>query len=101
MTPRPDWPWPPEDFALHHPNFALRPMTPAETQAYADEYQREQIASAQSDEADGPTIEPAHAASEIEDEYAPDGSWLVTAVAVAVAAWAAVALLVTFIWWLL
>jgi len=48
-----------------------------------------------------PSIEAAHAASEIEDEYAPDGSWLVTAVAVAAAAWAAVALLVTFIWWLL
>lgn len=52
MTPRPDWPWPPEDFAMAMPHaFDARPMTPAETAAYADEYQRDQIASAQSDEA--------------------------------------------------
>jgi hypothetical protein len=52
MKPRPDWPWPPEAFALAMPHVEnVRTMTPAETQAYADEYQRDQIASAQSDEA--------------------------------------------------
>ena len=53
MNRRPDWPWPPaDDFALALPHaFDVRPMTPAETQAYADEYQRDQIASAQSEEA--------------------------------------------------
>jgi len=49
---RPDWPWPPEAFALAFPHaFDVRPMTPAETQAYADEYQRDAIAAAESDAA--------------------------------------------------
>jgi len=62
MTPRPDWPWPPDvvfldgawppEIVLAMPHaFDVRPMTPAETQAYADEYQRDAIAAAESDAA--------------------------------------------------
>ena len=51
MTPRPDWPWPPEIVLAMPHAFDVRPMTPAETAAFADQYQRDQIASAQSDEA--------------------------------------------------